>query len=303
MCARMTLRTLDARLNDVERKLEVVKEGLSRLADGSSADDDLSYPEPVAYSLGRERASSLYHERFLNLLDAGEATIIYTAAFALALLSGTEEHQQLVQPLRNRPIALGTWASVIEQSLNSMLAAEGSTVSVLASCLLAGFRRANGRPTSAARFLLEELVTIRNEVRGHGAARTEGMYEDLYRRYASGVHDSLRSLAFLKLPLVRVEDIDVAGEHMHYGVRVLMGPVARIERFMSSVRMPRGATCVWDKGEVLVSLGDIVRYQSCPACNFDHTFFLDQATSKMAKYKAYAGSHGFQAPPVSWACQ
>jgi hypothetical protein len=288
----MSLQQLGERLGDVERRLITLEEGMSSLA----------YPEPIAFSLARERSSVLFHEKFFNVLDAGEACLRYTAALALAIIRGAAEHADLVKRLRDQPVALGTWAGVIRDSLSLIHREEPGVALAVQQSLIESLLRTGGKTTPAGRFLLSELVEIRNAERGHASARPEGVYEGLYHRHAPAIHDSLSALGFLRFPMVRIDDIDLAGRYMRYSVRVLMGPspMGRIDRVVSPSRVGKGDTCVWDGAETILSLGRLVTYRICPACDLEHTFFLDQVTKDESKYHSYAGNHRLNAPPFEW---
>lgn len=298
-----SLEDMDIRLTDIERRFVVLEETVSTIGDvTSSALGDLEYPEPIAYSLARERSAALYHEKFFSVLDAGEACVRYTAAVTLSLARYTDDFSHLIDPLKGQAIALGTWAVAVRNSIASIMKKQPNVAIAIQQSLLESLLRANGKATSAGRFVLSELIEVRNVERGHTSARPEGVYEELYQRHASTLHDSLAAFKFLRFPMVRIEDVDVVGKHLRYGIRVLMGPspIGRIEHIVSPVRVPKGETCVWDGNETLISLGEVVSFRLCDECGLEHTFFLDQATPEKTKYYSYMGSHRIEAPPIGW---
>jgi len=302
----LTLQDLNERLSHIEDQFNALQETVSRIsATLGQWPSQLERPEPIAYSLAREQSAALYTERFHCLLDAGEACIRYTAALALALMSNASDRAALLGALGGQPVALGKWAALVDRSLVLLQGSQPDTAVDVWQSLLESLVRPNGKRTPAARFMLVELVQVRNTEKGHGSAKTEGVYEGLYYRHASALHDALRDLTFLRFPMVCIEDIDVAGECTRYAVRVLMNPypIGRIEGVLSGSRVRKGETCIWDRAQGLLSLGGLVIYQTCPECQLEHTFFLEQATSDRTRYSSYAGNHRFQGAPLGWASQ
>src|SRR5439155_10946304 len=155
-----------------------------------------------------EQSTAHYHGRFFSILDAGEACVKYVAAVIIAVTSLGQTAGVNASSLLGKPIALGAWAALIQSSLDRL----SRTNTHVADHMRESLFGPGGRLTPPARFLVSELVTLRNRERGHGASQPEGVYEGLYRRYASSVHDSIKALGLSRFPLARVELIDVARE-------------------------------------------------------------------------------------------
>jgi hypothetical protein len=292
--------TLEEWLKAHEDRLQALERSLGQLTNALSAGFPLLlFPEPLAGPLARELSASFFHEKFFSLLDAGEACIKYTAAVVIGLTSSATGPALDVSPLFGRPIPLGAWASIIQSSFDVLVRVNTRIAAEVQKSIF----RTDGKPTAAARFIASELVNLRNRERGHGASRPEGVYEELYRRFSSSVHDSIHTLSFLRLPLVRVERVNALDQGFLYDLRTLMGPspIGRIERIVSTVRSQVGDVCIWDGAESLVSLRGLVVYRACPECGLEHTYFLDRATDSGTTYHTYSGSHRLQDPPHAWA--
>lgn len=283
-------------LGALERRLTSLEQTVLQLIEGPAAPYlVLTYPEPIATSLAREQSAAHYHEKFFSLLDVGETSVRYIAALVLAVLCDGAS-PPIPLRLMGAPISLGSWAGLVAESSESLRASR----SEFAEHVTTGLFRSSGKPTPANRLLLSEFVNLRNRERGHGSARPEGVYEGLYRRHVSEIHDSLKSLPFLNLPLVRVEQINFAGGTIQYDLKVLMGPspMGRIETARCSKQVSRGETCLWDWGEELLALDGLLSYVVCDECGAEHTFFLDQATTKAAHYYTYSTNHRIERPPI-----
>ena len=89
------------------------------------------------------------------------------------------------------------------------------------------FRKPNGKPTSVARYLLDEFITLRNDARGHSSQQSAGYYEGLYLKNHLIIQDCIRSCTFLSLPLVYVHSTDDALGRYSYGVTTLPGRCPR----------------------------------------------------------------------------
>jgi hypothetical protein len=154
-------------------------------------------------------------------------------------------------------------------------------------------RRPNGKPTSTARYLLEEFITIRNDERGHGAQQPEGYYQSLYLRNHLIIHDCLRACKYVQLPLVHVHAIDHVKDQYGYKTTLLMGgsAIQAAEPIVTSVKASVGATCLWDHGVQILALDQFVSYRYCDTCRLEHVFFADRITSEKISYHSYFGNH------------
>ena len=270
--------------------LETILGRLGVLTSSSAA--ILTYPEPLATSLAKEIGARFHHERFFGLLDAGEICIQYTGAMTLALCKSSQPNLDLQSEFR-RPVSLGGWAELIREKCSSC---DVFSDHPIGRVLRASLFRPNGRPTPTGRYIMEEFINLRNRERGHASSLPEEAYESLHLRHTTEIHDALESCAYLMYPLVRVESVDVVTEPLSYDVRLLIGPppLTAIRRIQSPTRVQPGMTCVWDRGEVLLNLDDLVIYRACPVCNVEHTFFLEQWADNTRHYRAYAGNHRFR---------
>lgn len=277
-----------ARIGEIEGRLSSTEAGLHKVT--ALLDPALAYPEPIATPVALEHASHLYHEKFLSLLDAGESCIKYTAAIALSLVTaGTVELGSWARERLQQPQSIGTWAGYVREALPKL----DRVKTAFGFRLLDSLRRDDGKPTPAARYLLDEFVHVRNQERGHGAMRPEGVIQELYSRHCTTLHDSLADLSYLEFPLVRVESVNVAMPKMLYDVRVLTGPspMGRMARAVSEAQVSRGSTCVWDRSEGLLNLGGLVAYRLCTMCGLEHTFFLERVRGETRQYHSYSGNH------------
>ena len=249
-----------------------------------------SYLEPLAMSLARVAGARFHHERFFSLLDAGEVCIQYTGITALAICK-TLGHLDIRKEF-TQPISFGHWAGLIRDMVNR----EGFTDTIIGKALRSSLVRPNGKPTTAARYLLDEFINLRNHERGHTASLPDQAYDALVMRHASNFYDVFESLAYLRHPLARVESVDVVADPISYDIRLLTGPppLTETQRVQSSSRLNLEAVCVWDGVEGLLDLGDLLVYRSCPTCNLEHTFFLERWTDDVKYYHAYLGNHRFR---------
>lgn len=192
-----------------------------------------------------------------------------------------------------QPISMGGWAQVIRDMCRSCDWPSGNPIG---RALRFSLFRPNGKPTPTGRYILEEFINLRNRERGHASSLPDEAYESLHLRHTTEIHDALESCGHLMYPLVRVESVDVTTEPLSYDIRLLVGPppLTTTRRIQAATRVQPGTTCVWDRGEVLLNLDDLVIYRTCPTCNVEHTFLLEQWTDNTKYYRAYVGNHRFR---------
>jgi hypothetical protein len=156
----------------------------------------------------------------------------------------------------------------------------------------AALRRQNNKPTSTARYLLEEFISIRNDERGHGAQQPEGYYQNLYLKNHLIIHDCVRACKYVQLPLLHIHAVDHVKEQYGYKTTLLMGgaPIQVPEPVVTPVRAFVGSTCLWDGARIL-PLNEFVSYRYCDTCRLEHVFFADRITPEKVYYHSYFGSH------------
>lgn len=277
------------RLEKVERRLNSAEGTLQELL---GAVQIISYPEPIAASLARERNSVSFQQRFFALMDAAEAFLKYTTCFLLAVAAEQgKDISEIRRMLAIKP-SLGVWSSAGREALQ-IIAPDGSAIS---NSIISALFRSNRKPTAPNRFIFEELVNLRNKERGHGSAQPEGVYENLYFRYHSTINDTLASCLYLKFPLVRIESLDFADRELEYKAIALMGPspIGYLLTISSDSRLSIGTTCIWDEEHTrLIPLGDLFAYRLCD-CGGEHSFFLDEWADGRRAYHSYTANHRIQ---------
>ena len=282
-----------AKSEDIMERLEALEAKMARfMLQSEESPIALLYPEPIATPLAKENAAFRYHEKFFNMIDAGEACIKFTTSLALALIS--HENQDIkINEYFTQPLTLGGWAKLLRDIMvNVTIPGDGIAVDLKSS-----LTRSNGRPTQAARYLFAEFINLRNEYRGHTSALTEEVYKRLHLQHSGTLHDTFNSLTFLKYPLVRVESVIMETHGFSYDVRILVGPapIGRIVRIYSENRINAGTTCLWDESnQELIYFRKTVIHCSCPECNLEHTFFLERSTPEYFLYHSYSGNHRFR---------
>ena len=283
---------MTSRVEAIQSRLSVLEVVLGRLGQLTmSSPTVLVYPEPLSTALAGESGARLHHERFFSLLDAGEVCIQYTGVVAMALCRLSEDDLDVQREFR-QPISLGRWAELVRDLCNS----GGMSYTAIGRDLKSSLFRLNGRPTPTGRYWLEEFINLRNRERGHGSSLPDQAYEALHLRHVIEVYDALEACSYLKYPLVRVESVDVVTKPITYDIRLLVGPppLTITKRIQSVTHVRLGATCVWDRDETLVDLGELLIYRSCPTCSIEHTFFLEKWTDNTRFYRAYLGNHRFR---------
>ena len=275
-------------------RLDRIEERLSRLetafeqrlgADGGAQFH--SFPEPLAYALVRYRSATTHASRFFSLLDAGEIAIKYS--WALASAFAPPEVADLVYAT---PPTLGTFAASL-RALWDRPEFETAADSLLRT-LVKSFRKDNGKPTPAGRYLLDEFIVVRNRERGHASALPEGAYDSLCRSVYPVLVDTLAKCEHLRFHCVRVEGVDVGNpEWFTYSVTVLKGmaPSTAAMPVLSKDRIPQGSVCVWDGAMRLVSLSPFVDYRVCDLCGLEHTFFVEKADGRTLHLHSYVANH------------
>jgi hypothetical protein len=267
--------------------LEAAVAHLSALMEPAVAASHLA--SPVAVPLLKEAAQHEFSAKFFALIDVGESLIKYSTALALAAAVQNERPSaSAAVELFKQPPTLGKWAEGLRCTLDDTLNTDWP-VDVIREV----FRRQNNRPTSTARYLLDEFIRIRNHVRGHGAQQPEGYYEDLYLRNHLNVHDCVRACMYLRLPLIHIHAIAHVGSQYSYKATILMGatPIGSPDLILSPVRAPVGSMCAWDSGARLLPLHDFVTYRYCKTCMLEHVFFADRITADRLSFHSYVGSH------------
>lgn len=277
------------KLDSIETRLTSLETAIGRIIlRMDSSPIALTYPEPLATPLARESSSTLYHERFFSLLDAGEAFIKYSGAIAIGLLDMVGQNFEVNKEFA-QPVPLGRWVGIINEALSSDKFPDNS----IANSFKASLVKPNGKLTSAGRFFLEEFTNIRNVERGHASSLPDGAYERLHLRHAQVVQDALDNCSYLHFPLIRIESSDVATDPISYDIRHLVGPppLTRVERIQSGNKLHLNMLYVWNSDDIFVNLSELVIYITCPTCNLTHTFFLEKSTGGSLFYHSYFGNH------------
>jgi hypothetical protein len=280
-------------VNDAER-LDKIEERLTKLeaafdqrlaAEGGSPFQ--SFPEPLAYALGRYGSAATHSGRFFLLLDAGEIAIKYSWSLAMAFAPSDAAHAVYVTPP-----TLGVFASRLRSFLDSRDVA--TTTEPILRALARSFRKDNGKPTPAGRYLLDEFVVVRNRERGHASTLTEGAYESLWRSVHPVLMDTLAHCEHLRFHCVRIESVDVGNpDWFTYSITELKGvaPKTAPMAVLSKDRIRQGSVCLWDGAMRLVSLSPFIEYRACGVCGLEHTFFLEKVDGQTLHLHSYAANH------------
>ena len=297
----LSLDSLAEKLDAVEERLASVEEAVHRPA--TFPEEPLGkYPQPIAYSIAEERAAETSAERFSRMLDVGDASIKYTAALALCLRWPDAGFRNAASILVAQPPTLGHWYSIIRLCKQLADDQPSPVAPRVEAELMTRLYRPNGKPTHANN-CLEEMINLRNDEKGHAFTQSDAAYERLYRRNSVTLDETLNSLEYLELPLVKVEKMDLEAEDYCYRIRILAGesPIGRLDSVVSSCRLRPGTTCVWDRGRILIDLQGTLVHSPCDeACNLSHTFFFKKRTKQgHVEYQSPVGNHGItlQAPP------
>lgn len=279
---------------DFERRLTALEAAVaainSVIGRNSSAAEIAS---PVAMPILKEAAQHEFASKFFSLLDVGESLLKYSAAiaFASAIRNAGPTHDY-VMDLFERPPSLGKLAEGLRTVLDDRTNADWPVDMVRRA-----FRRPNNKPTSTARYLAEEFISVRNAARGHGSSQPQGYYESLYRRHTLNVMDSVRACEHLTSPLLHIHTVDHDRDQYSYTATLLMGaaPVRVSEPIVATARVRSGSTCLWDGGRRLITLDDFVVYRYCDQCSLEHIFFAEQITDHSVAFHSYVGNHRFTA--------
>lgn len=273
----------------METRLTRLEVAVGRLT-SQAADSPIAniYPEPLATPLALEKGTYLNMGRYFSLLDAGEAFIKYSWAIAVSLHRLDNSEFDVIRDFRQPP-SIGTFVKLLRDLLQLSSVFENP----VGKTLQLSFFQENGKLTQAGRFFLDEYTNIRNINRGHSASLPDGAYEVPYLRHAGELHDALEKCPHLRFPLVQIQSANPVSEQISYDIRLLTGPppFTNIERIQTESRLRLGGLYVWDRADIFVDLMNLLICRACPVCNLEHTFFLEQATSKVDKYHSYFGSH------------
>lgn len=279
------------RLKTVENRLTALEVAVGRLA-SQAVDSPIAstYPEPLATPLALGKSAYLHTGRYFSLLDAGEAFIKYSWAIAVSIEIAIDSEFDMEKDFRQPP-SIGTFVRL----LRDLLQAKSVSENAIGKTLRLSFQQENGRITQAGRFFLDEYTNIRNLTRGHSSSLPDGAYEIHYLRHAPELHDALEKCPHIQLPLIRVESANPVSEQISYDIRLITGPppFTQTERIETESRLRLGGLYVWDRVDTFVDLLNIVICQTCPVCNLDHTFILEQITRRADKYHSYFGSHRY----------
>ena len=306
MATKLNLKSLGDRISGIEQRLESIEESLR----GSSLTEELplaQYPQPIAYPLAEERAADNYADRFSRMLDVSDACIKYTAALSLCLRWPDAGFKETARILIEQPPSLGKWHSVIPACKGLADKQRSKIAPRVEEALMDSLYKPNGRLTHAGKFLLE-IVGLRNDEKGHAFTQSDAAYERIYRRDSVTLHESLSSLTHLELPLTRIEKMDLAaGDDFKYTVRMLVGEsqIGSLSTVVCPLKMKPDQTCVWDRGEILISLQGLVIYTACDAgCNLQHTFlFKKRMKNGKVEYQSPVGNHRITLPAPEWVDQ
>jgi len=278
------------RFNSIEARVTALEVAIGRLSSQMSGSPiAVVYPEPLATPLALEKGASLNTGRFFSLIDAGEAFLKYSGAIAISLLVMAGNTYDIAKEFRQPP-SLGRLVEILRDILYSGKLPDNTIAKALKSSVI----KPNGKMTPAGRFFLEEFTNIRNLMRAHSASLPNGAYEAPYLRHSHELHDALGDCQHLQFPLILIESANPVTEQIDYDIRFLVGPSApftQVERIHTESRLRLNGLYVWDRGENFLDLNDLLIYRICPACNLNHTFFLEKMTRKTLYYHSYFGNH------------
>ena len=243
----------------------------------------------MAIPLLKELAQHAYTSKFLALMDVGEALVKYSAAitFAAAMSASSPAANEVLEMFKQAP-TLGKLVHGIRRVLDVAPQLEWPLAVVHSA-----FRRENNKPTSTARYLLDEFIRLRNDERGHGALQPEGYYESLYLKNYLVIQDCVRACKHAQLSLLHIGGIDHKKGQYAYRATLLMGasPIGMHEPVISPSKVPVGATCLWDGGINLLPVDDFVTYRYCLACASEHMFFVERISEGKSYLHSYVGNH------------
>jgi hypothetical protein len=274
----------------VESRLAALEAAVSRLS--SIVEPTIAVSNmaaPVAAASLKEASQHEFFGKFFALLDLGETLLKYSAAIAFASVtrsSGVQADE--VMELFKQPPTLGKIAGALRDILKRSAELDWPLDTVNAT-----FRRSNKKPTSAARYLLDEFINIRNAERGHGAHQPEGYYEGLYLKNHFVIQDCVTASSHVQLPLLHVHAVDHDKGQYAYKVTLLMGGAASrmAEPIVTTEKVRTGSTCLWDRGLRLFPLREFVMYRYCEICTTEHVFFAEQITEDRVFLHSYLGNH------------
>lgn len=271
----------------MEERLSRLEAAVERLTTAAGTNQAVSLPEPLAWALARYGSVFTQSGRFFCLLDAGEIAIKYSCAVAMAFAP-----EEAVEKLFATPPSLGSFAAALGTFMNGVSLEPGSDP--ILRTLVRSFRKENGKPTSAARYLLDEFVNIRNRERGHASALMEGAYESLCRRVEPVLLEALKQCDHLHFHFLRIESVNPGKEEwFEYSVTLLSGvaPTASVMPVISRDRIRQGSVCLWDGAQHLVPLVPLVDYRTCSSCGLDHCFFIERVDSQGFHLHSYTANH------------
>ena len=244
---------------------------------------------PVAVPFLKEAAQHEFSAKFFTLLDLGEALLKYSAGIAFAWAIRRHGWMgEYVMAIFKQPPTLGKLSEGLRRVLDDPASTEWPI-----DLIRKAFRKPNNKPTSIARYLADEFISIRNTERGHGAFQSEGHYEGLYHRNHLTVHDCVGECKHVNLPLVHVHAVDHERGRYSYKATLLMGgaPVRMPEPIVTAAKVRVGSTCLWDGKARLLVLDDFVAYKYCRICGLEHVFFAERITNKKVSFHSYFGNH------------
>ena len=277
------------RWHQIETRLTGLEVAIGRLT-SQAADSPIAniYPEPLATPLALEKGAYLHMGRYFSLLDAGEAFIKYSWAVAASIQRLDNSEFDVTKDFRQPP-SIGIFVKLLRDLLQSRSVCENP----IGKTLQLSFLQENGKLTQAGRFFLDEYTNLRNITRGHSSSLPDGAYETPYLRHAAELHDALERCPHIRFPLVQIQSANPVSDQISYDIRLLTGPppFTKTERIQTESRLRLGGLYVWDGADIFVDLMNFLICRACPVCNLDHTFFLEQTTSKEDKYHSYFGSH------------
>lgn len=280
----------DTSTHDLESRLtalEVVVSKLKMLVEPPYAVANTA--APVALPFLKEAAQHEFSAKFFTLLDLGEALLKYSAGIAFAgEIQRSGPMAEYVMSIFQQPPSLGKLSEGLRKVLDDPASTEWP-IDMIRKVL----RKPNNKPTSVARYLMDEFISVRNAERGHGAHQPEGYYESLYLRNHITVQDCVEECRYVNLPLVHVHAVDHDKGRYSYKATLLMGgaPVRMPELIVTAAKVRVGSTCLWDGEALLLVLNDFVAYKYCEKCALEHVFFAEQITNKRVSFHSYFGNH------------
>jgi hypothetical protein len=134
---------------------------------------------------------------------------------------------------------------------------------------------------------------VRDPEIGHGFLREEDWYVNLSNQYAEPIRGLFTDYSFTtQYPLFVREQMefgDDGSQEFVYKIRKLMGAEIRpnLMEFRTPARLKRNEVYIADSSGQILGLSPFFLYTNCPACSYNHLFYLDKINEKQIKYTGF----------------